>query len=79
LIEIVDGNANSYASSDGEANDDCDSGHRDEAGKDEQYHEMNEPDEPPVGGSSRRSTAGKLNSQRMQLLNQQLRVTVQNQ
>ena len=79
LIEIVDGNADPYASSDGEPNDADDRGDDPAAaGKDnEQYMEMgNEGEDPTVGGSSRRSTAGKLNSQRMQLLNQQLRVTV---
>ena len=39
----------------------------------------NEVDDPPLGGGSRRSGTSKINSQRMQLLNQQLRVTVQGQ
>ena len=40
----------------------------------------NEMDEAPMGGGGgRRGTTNKINSQRMQILNQQLRVTVQGQ
>ena len=81
VIEIVDGNSQPYASSDGEGIDDGDDlgngdGRKD---NDQQYMDMsNEVDDPPLGGS-RRNGANKINSQRMQLLNQQLRVTVQGQ
>ena len=68
----MDGNSQPYASSDGEGNDDVDDvGNGDGRKDNDQYVvEMdNEADDPPLGGA-RRGTTNKINSQRMQLLNQ---------
>ena len=80
MIEIVDGQTPYAASSDGEGVEDGDinSGNPGEDGGDgrvkiegeQQYLEMgNDGEEPGMGGGSRRNTTGKINSQRMQMLN----------
>ena len=80
VIEIVDGHTPYAASSDGEGVDDGDinSGNPGDEGLEgrvkvdgeQQCLEMgNDGDEPGMGGGSRRSTTGKINSQRLQMLN----------